>query len=156
MSAGCLTGTQDWSDRASWCLKPVKLQHSAALGQPRAEGAGFAVAHLCPSHCMLAHSSLIVHIPASERHSLLVCGQLPLGTLLQVSVSSFIFIRPWASETNWPFSCSSKLCSLSWECFCLQTQPIWVCLTAGMFSNSMGACLSLAFCLLQHSEIINK
>lgn len=25
-----------------------------------------------------------------------------------------------------------------------------------MFSNSMGACLSLAFCFLQHSEIINK
>lgn len=67
-----------------------------------------------------------------------------------------LFMCPWASETNWPFSCSSKLCSLSWECFWLQTRTIWVCLTAGMFSNSMGACLPLAFCLLQHSEIINK
>lgn len=67
-----------------------------------------------------------------------------------------LFTHPWASETNWPFSCSSKLCSLSWEPFWLKSQPIWVCLTAGMFSNSMGACFSLAFCFLQHSEIINK
>lgn len=73
-----------------------------------------------------------------------------------------LFVSPQASETNqqaasetsWPFSCSGKLCSLSWELFWLQTQPIWVCLTAGMFSNSTGACLSSAFCFLQHSEII--
>lgn len=95
-----------------------------------------------------------------------MCVRLLWCNCLRVSASGFTFSVPTSSgfrnqptrcsETSWPFYCSSKLCSLSWGVFWLRTQPIWVCLTAGMFSDSVRACLSSAFCFLQHPEIINR
>lgn len=106
--------------------------------------------HACmwwPASAQLAHSCSYGHTFHSAIFSVFVSG------VMSVHASTGFLV---ASETSWPFSCSSKLCSLSWELFWLQTQPVWVCVTAGMFSNSVGACLSSAFCFLQHSEVITE